>query len=83
MVTVTASLKTGKIISVVDHGPHPGDDAHIPIMARLIAKEILSGREPRCKNISERVSWFTGPEPAEASAAMNEQLSPKRSPATK
>ena len=41
MVTVTASLKTGKIISIVDNGPRPGDDAYLDVVARLIAKQII------------------------------------------
>lgn len=41
MFTVTISLKTGKIISAVDNGPRPGDDAYIPVMAGLIAKDII------------------------------------------
>lgn len=40
MVTVTASLKTGKIISAVDHGPRPGDDGWIKPIAKIIAKEL-------------------------------------------
>ena len=43
MVKVTVSLKTGKITSVEDLGPRPGDDAYIPVMARLIAKDIIAG----------------------------------------
>lgn len=41
MFTVTISLKTGKIISAVDNGPRPGDDAYISVMAGLIAKDII------------------------------------------
>lgn len=41
MVTITASLKTGKITSVVDHGPRPGDDAWIKPIAKIIAKQIV------------------------------------------
>ena len=41
MITITASLKTGKVISAVDNGPRPGDDAYIPVMAGLIAKDIV------------------------------------------
>ena len=41
MITITASLKTGKVISVKDNGPRPGDDAYIPVMAGLIAKDIV------------------------------------------
>ena len=40
MVTVTASLKTGKIVSIVDNGPRPGDDAWIKPIAKIIAKEL-------------------------------------------
>ena len=41
MVTVKINLKSREILSVTDHGPHPGDDAYIPIMAKLIAKDIV------------------------------------------
>lgn len=41
MITITASLKTGKVISAVDNGPRPGDDAYISVMAGLIAKDIV------------------------------------------
>lgn len=41
MVTVTASLKTGKIISIENNGPRPGDDAYLDVVARLIAKQII------------------------------------------
>ena len=40
MVTVTASLKTGKIILVVDHGPQPGDENFDKVMIDLIANRI-------------------------------------------
>ncbi len=41
MVTVTASLKTGKIISVVDHGPKSGDNAYLDVIADIIAERIV------------------------------------------
>lgn len=41
MVSVKINLKSQQILSVTDHGPRPGDDAYIPIMAGLIAKEIV------------------------------------------
>lgn len=40
MVTVTASLKTGKIISIVDNGPRPGDDQWVKPIAKIIASQI-------------------------------------------
>jgi len=40
MVTVTASLKTGKIISVVDHGPRPGDETFDKVLVDLIVTRI-------------------------------------------
>ena len=33
--------KTGKIISVVDHGPRPGDDAYLDVIADIIADRII------------------------------------------
>ena len=40
MFTVTASLKTGKIIAIENNGPRPGDDAWIKPIAKIIAKEL-------------------------------------------
>ena len=40
MFTITASLKTGKIISVVDNGPQPGDENFDKAMVDLIATRI-------------------------------------------
>ena len=40
MVTVTASLKTGKIISAVDHGPQPGDENFDKVLVDLIVTRI-------------------------------------------
>lgn len=41
MFTITASLKIGKIISVVDNGPQPGDVEWIKPAAKIIAKQIV------------------------------------------
>jgi hypothetical protein len=40
VITVTASLKTGKIISIVDNGPRPGDDQWVKPIAKIIASQI-------------------------------------------
>ena len=43
MFTITASLKTGKIISVVDNGHRPGDENFDKVMVDLIAARIRKG----------------------------------------
>lgn len=40
MVTVTASLKTGKIIAIENNGPRPGDENFDKVMVDLIATRI-------------------------------------------
>ena len=41
MVAVTVSLRTGQILSVVDHGPKPGDDEWMKPVAEIIAERIV------------------------------------------